>query len=38
MEESSYPEHPTSALYATVDKRTPTKNNIDETVKAKKGL
>nr|XP_022307618.1 uncharacterized protein LOC111113618 [Crassostrea virginica] len=39
MEESSYPEHPTSALYATVDKRTPKKNNnIDDTVKAKKDV
>lgn len=38
MEESLHPEHPTSALYATVDKKTLKKNNIDDAVNAEKGL
>ena len=38
VEESLHPEHPTSALYATVDKKTLKKNNIDDAVNAERGL
>nr|XP_022307620.1 uncharacterized protein LOC111113620 [Crassostrea virginica] len=38
VEESLHPEHPNSALYATVDKKTLKKNNIDDAVNAEKDV
>nr|XP_022310565.1 uncharacterized protein LOC111115934 isoform X1 [Crassostrea virginica] len=38
VEESLHPEHPTSALYATVDKKTLKKNNIDDAVNAERDV